>query len=208
VADRNHELLYDPLRPGAQIFNPDVGRPGTIGLFLIDNAGAPWLLSARHVLVPAAATSGPGTVFQPLPLPLGRPIATLAGVRQDTSLDCAAVRLVPGITFSNDILSIGPAPGPPVAPAVGMNLLKSGAASGVSEGVITQAGETSEIRLRPATPTRYELTTRGDSGCIWVEQATRRPVILHHTGESSGQELSKGSSLVSVLQALGLTLPP
>ncbi len=208
MADRNHELLYTPLRPGAQIFNPDVGKAGTIGLFLVDGAGTTWLLSARHVLVPATAPAIPGTLFQPLPAPLGRAVATLEGVRHDAALDCAAVRLLPGIGFSNDILSIGPIVAPPIAPADDMRVLKSGAASGISEGVIVHADDVSEVRLRPSTPVRYELTMRGDSGCVWIDQRTRRPVLLHHTGESSGAELSKGSSLVAVLAALDLAVPP
>lgn len=84
-----------------------------------------------------------------------------------------------------------------------MNVVKSGRTTAVTEGVIdgismtvsinygTGIGVvtlTNQVHIVPRPPwpaVDYEVSMGGDSGSVWMEQATRRAVGLHFAGETN-----------------------
>lgn len=160
-----------------------------------------WLLTARHVLTRADDTLAvTDRVLQPNAV--NGAVATLAAAVADATLDCAAAKLL--VASADEILGIG-TPSPCIAPAAGMRVIKSGWKTGVSEGRIQQVVGTDVVIERlPGYPLDYVLASRGDSGSIWVEAATRAPVALHRRESAVGPHLAFGVSLVAVLQALQL----
>lgn len=203
----NHSLVYRPLRAGIAIWNPlsDSGL-GTLGLFGRAHDNTRWLISCYHVLGRAGAR----------PFPDGEPIyqchqhqdfvvATNTPARADPTLDCAAAMVLPTLHIVDMTLSIGLV-GSPTAPLVGMNVIKSGRETAVTEGIITDI-EHDEVTISPPAgyPPQYDLTARGDSGSVWIERDTRRPVALHKEGNDTGPERAYGSNILAVLHALQLS---
>jgi len=60
------------------------------------------------------------------------------------------------------------------------------------------------IQPPPGFPGEYSLCAIGDSGALWIEQLTFRPVALHKKGSTSGVETAVASSLDAVLRSLNL----
>jgi hypothetical protein len=81
-----------------------------------------------------------------------------------------------------------------------MRVVKSGIASGVTEGVITEIkDERVRIEILPGYPSKYERSSVSVSCAIWVEQATSSPLALHVAGNDTGIEVALGIRLSTVL---------
>lgn len=212
MAIRNHGLSYRPLRGGIAILNPAVNESGTIGLVATSDGTDRWIVSCYHVLCSAsmgAFTAG-DPIYQPAPSRAPDPIARLVAGLGDPALDCAAALVEPGTDSLPEILGIGPV-GPPIEPAIGMRLMKAGLATGVTEGIVTGLqGDRVVIEAPAGFPSSHDLSDIGDSGSVWVERDTRRPVALHTSGSDFGTERAYASRIVACLERLGLTvhLPP
>ena len=122
--------------------------------------------------------------------------------------DSAAARLVPGVQgVPGEIVGIGRL-GTPEAPAVGMQVIKAGAETGVTEGrIVAVEGDRARIRIPADYPSSYEFTRGGDSGAVWVTRDGRAPVLLHTAGNDTGLEEAFGVAFPIVLARLGLTTP-
>ena len=202
----NPDLAFRPLIAGTSIFNARIAEPGTLGYIAAasDADGTLWLLSAYHVLCnpnsQPYATDEP--IYQPAAQSPANRIALTQSTRANPTLDCAAARLDVGQTGINYQLGIGPASAP-AQPAVGMRVIKSGAASGVTEGIVLSiSGTDIIIQADPAYPTGYTLSEPGDSGSLWLEQQSRSPIALH-----SGRQSPRRAAAVSfpaILAALRL----
>ena len=182
----NYDLQYRPLISGTSIINARVNEPGTIGYVARDNTGTHWIVSCYHVLceVNLGPYVGDEPIYQPAAATAQNLIATTSSGRANRLLDCAAAQCAPGQQGVNYQLGIGPT-ALPVAPAVGMRVVKAGAESGVTEGeIITVNGNDVVIRVVSNYPVGYEISVPGDSGSLWVEQQSRSPVALH-TGKSA-----------------------
>lgn len=205
VASANHNLRYRPLCGGIAVYNPRVDELGTLGVVWA-GVGAQWVLSCYHVLCARhGGTPVDGDpVFQPID-DTPQSVARVNAMRSDAGLDCAAARLTPGIqAVESEILGIGElaAPRPPV---VGIRVMKSGAETGVTEGLISAVvGDRITIDVPPSFPGDYELTRGGDSGALWVTRDGRAPVALHVAGNDTGKERAFGISFLAVLATLGL----
>ena len=176
-----HDLQYRPLRAGTSIINARVNEPGTLGLIATDAAGANWIISCYHVLCDSGlgAYVQDDVVFQPAAVANSNSIAVTSKTKANAGLDCAAAKIQPGITVSNEVLGIGAIAGI-TAGAIGMRVVKSGGTSGITEGVISNvAAQTISIRIDSSFPLDYVLSEPGDSGSIWLEQTTQRAVALH-----------------------------
>ena len=199
----NADFPYRPLLGGVGLFNARIVEPGTLGYFGRDLTGT-WLISAYHVLCNsnfAPMTAGE-TICQPTADVLTNRVATTSISKADSLLDCAAAQLAPAITCINAQLGLGPVTAPK-APAVGMRVAKSGFATGVTEGIITQiSGDTIRIEANPVFDPSYVLSAAGDSGSLWVEQDTRAPIALHR-GHSTPRR-ADALNIVTALAALGL----
>jgi hypothetical protein len=204
----NHKLSYRPLRGGVEIYNPVVDEVGTLGFIAQAREGGPgrWIVSCHHVLVgaPGRLPGGDEPVCQPAKA--SKPVATLDLARLNAALDCAAARVMDGVEAVGEILGVGRL-GAPVEPAVGMRILKSGIATGVTEGVIgAVAGTDVVIGIPCGFDANYELSLAGDSGALWVERETRRPVALHRREIPGVEHTCSATALTAVLGALELRL--
>ncbi len=203
----NYGLRYRPLRGGIAIFVPDVGRTGTLGLIAQDQEGEQWFVSCHHVLV-AAGASFPtgGNVYQPVGDTQDCAVAVLSEQHADPILDCAAAKLLPGIVGVPEVLGLGKLSAP-MAPALGMRVLKSGVSTGVTEGVISHVdGDVVKIQVKGNYPKGYDLSNPSDSGSVWVEATSRSPVALHRAGEAFGISRAIATALPAVLARLSLGL--
>lgn len=203
---RSPYMSYRPLRCGVAITSAGVGQYGTLGFFGKSADGAAWLVSCYHVLcrVDFSAYAPGEAVFQPEPGAEPQPVARTAD-RADKALDCAAARLEAGVVGRNEVLSLGAFAPTAAAAAVGMRVFKFGAITELTEGVIVSATAAEiVIDAEPSFPAAYELSKVGDSGSLWFEQGTFRPVGLHREGERGGRRV-KASPVGAVLTALGLS---
>ena len=194
---KNLARVYGKLRGGLQIMNREVTEPGTLGMIVV-SGGSPFLISARHVL----AKNRPG-VGDAICQPAGT--KTIAIVeRVSDRLDCASARLADGQAYALEILHIG-ALTAPRDPVEGMCVIKTGAATGVTEGRITRV-DGDEITIRPLSdfPLEYQLSDTGDSGAIWVESESRAPIGLHYSAQSGGASIAYALPLGTVLRELQL----
>jgi hypothetical protein len=207
VIVRNHVQPFRPLRGGIAIMNGNNGPSGTLGCVATSDGQDRWILSAFHVMQGAAddlADNEP--IFQPALGGSAQPVARTKRNRADRALDIAAAEVVSTVATVNEILGIGSV-GSLLEPVEGMLVVKSGIATGVTEGVITLVqGHRVRIEMRPGYPSKYELSAISDSGSVWLAQSTAQPVALHVAGTDTGIEIAMGVRMSEVLRVLGLSL--
>jgi hypothetical protein len=205
---QNHLLRFEPIRGGIVVQNPVVGQLGTIGLIATSDGADRWIVSCYHVLCRNDGSAFPHyhvePIYQPFFQDADAPIAMVDGSRINAELDCAAalvsVETIPQI-FPLGTLS---APRPP---AVGIRVLKSGADTGVTEGVITGVNGNRVTVEAVGMPPDYQLTGPGDSGAVWINATNNAPVALHQQGDPNNPgSISIGIDVTVVLAALGLRL--
>lgn len=210
MTEANPFRQYRPLRSGIAIANPRAGVFGTLGCVATSNGADRWLVSCYHVLcrrLDSLEQPKLGElVYQP-DIGAGREVAMLTD-RFDRSLDCAAALLMPGVAANDEILGIGRIAGAGI-PTKDMRVIKSGVATGVTEGVIAADPTDGVFRIVPLVgfPTDYDLTSESDSGSLWIDAQSRRAVGLHRAGNRSGLEHAEAVDIGVVLTALGLKLP-
>lgn len=162
----NHILEFPTLIGGIAIANPNNGKgeTGTLGCIATRDGVDRRCISCFHVLCRVGAPM-PVAVEELIVQSLCENVSVVGEVsaeRGDRFLDCAAalIRLSPTV---GRILGIGKLT-KESAPAVGMRVLKSGAATGVTEGIITSI-ESGQVLIEcEALPANYALTKPGDSG--------------------------------------------
>jgi hypothetical protein len=197
---------------------------GTLGAKVIDRAsGVEMILSNWHVLVPSVNVSAGVSIWQPGPLDGGREedaFATLS--RWVLGPHDAAVATLNGRRSVSDHTLEGRRIADAIAPRLGMLVWKSGRTSGYSEGFIDGVQMhlsieygSSGARLmrqvfrvvpRPGSST-VVVSQGGDSGAIWVDEASGKGVGLHFAGEVEGPEFALANELPAVLQGLNVRLP-
>lgn len=199
---RNHIGKFRPVRGGIAILSPAVNQFGTLGLIATATGADRWLVTCFHVLHKPGPALGNQPVFQPSDEDAADVIATTDAARADARLDCAAALL--SVAAVSEILGIGPI-GNPAAPAPGMEVMKSGIITGITEGVIDSVTN-DDVHIKPTAgfPRTYDLSESGDSGAVWVEKASRRPVALHTGGNDFGTEFATAKRITSVLHSLNL----
>lgn len=207
VVVRNHVLPFRPLRGGIAIMNGNNGPSGTLGCIATSDGVDRWIVSAHHVLRGAGPELGDDEpIFQPA---LGGAAVPIARTRRDQAslaFDIAAARVVAGVETVNEILGIGVL-GPVAEPVEGMRVVKSGIATGITEGVVARVdGSQVRIEIPAGYPSKYDLSAVSDSGAVWLEQGTAAPVALHVAGNDTGIEVAIGVRMSEVLRVLGLDL--
>lgn len=204
---RNHVQPFRPLRGGIAIVCGNNGPFGTLGCLATSDGQDRWILSAYHVLKGGGATVVEDTaVFQPAQGGPELPIARTREAKASKTLDAAAALVSAGTGTVNEILGIGDL-GPLGEPAVGMPVIKSGIATGVTEGIIVGVNDDRvRIEVPSGYPSKYELSSISDSGSVWVEKGTSSPVALHIAGNDTGIEVALGVRLSKVLGDLNLRL--
>jgi hypothetical protein len=193
---------------GIEIYVPRVDEVGTLGFLARDEAANEdrWLVSCYHVLVGGRDTLPVADEGVLQPASAASPIASVDALRADPSLDCAAARIHGSTPVTSAILGIGKI-GVPAEPEIGMRVIKSGAASGVTEGIIEEiSGNDVIIGGPPGFDANYDLSLPGDSGSIWVSQKDHSPVALHIRKGFDPRKTAIAKRITPVLQALRLRI--
>ncbi len=196
---------FDPIVGGSQARNVRLDQKGTIGAVVIDRAtGDSLVLSNHHVFVRSRANGARGDwVTQPGTTAVGDRIARV--LRSNRELDCAVAQLGNQREASRGIVGIPGGVTGVVPPAIGMRVIKSGAKTGRTEGVIDGVG-THELSIVPAS-SGGELTKKGDSGALWLEASSHAAVGLHFAGEKPGQrEQASAKHMTKVAETLKIRL--
>lgn len=201
----NRRARTRPVLAGISTGNPRV-TAGTIGAIVYDRVTCrAMILSNFHVLAGALTAAAGEPILQPGVADGGVAadrVATLRRFRIDTSMDAAVATLDAGVGFDREVLGLGTITGT-AAPALGMNVVKSGRTTGLTAGIIDGVSLTVNINYgagvgvvtltdqlhivpRPPWPTvDYEVSMGGDSGSVWMEESTNRAVGLHFAGETN-----------------------
>lgn len=192
---------------GAKIVNGRTGSPGTLGFIGIGPGDARFLVSCYHVLGRARGSSEPPGEGEPIWRPgselTSEMIALTNLAMMNARFDVAAAPLLPGIQASADIMSLGPIRGVAAAEE-GMRVRKYGAETGLTEGLVSYAGETLiEIEGDPDVEEEYLLSDLGDSGALWVSP-DGDVIAMHFQGRDGNRAFAR--PMPFVLSTLGLTL--
>jgi hypothetical protein len=215
-----HQALNNPMRGGISISDEFHNAAGTLGGIVIDRAtGAEMLLSNWHVLV-CNWTARPGQrIYQPGRLDGGtfaNTVATLTRHAMAVNLDAAVATLTGSRSLILDQLELGTVIGVGQA-TIGMELVKSGRTSGVTEGVVTAIQGTAKLTYSGMTrlirdvvtieplPGSGEVSRPGDSGSCWLDAQTMQAIGLHFAG-SDFPERALALDMQSVLDALNVDL--
>jgi hypothetical protein len=219
----------DIMQPGISVGNRKQGTTGTLGAIVRDVVTQNLcVLSNWHVLCGGPEAAPEDEIAQPGPMDFhgGRTIARLERwLRLSEQFDAAIARLAPNIQFGEELFGTTVRPIATTAPTLGMHLVKSGAVSQVTYGVVdgiagsyrldyTGFGGTPQwmdgFRLipDPERPGRA-LSLEGDSGSLWVDPVGGRAVGLHFAGEDDDSPLNDyalAHPIDSVLSRLNLGL--
>jgi hypothetical protein len=205
------DVRGDPHRPlvsGIRITNAVTGSPGTLGCIGLDGADNPWIVSCYHVLgrnrQSADVPNNDEAILQSTIDLGGGIVARTRTGRMNPALDYGAAIIVPAIGVSTSVLELDKLDKIALA-VVGMRVVKSGAETGVTIGIVTDLTDTLiTIESPPVIPDDYVLSDRGDSGAIWLDADTGRAVGLHFSGRDGNVAFAR--PLGSVLGDLGLRL--
>lgn len=205
---------------------------GTLGGIVRDRqTGAPMILSNWHVLYATRNARTGQPIYQPI-LRSGKPQTAIvaraarerlsAPATGSSSLDVAVAELIDPRPerWENFQLEIGAVAGVTRA-RLGMQVVKSGLASGRTSGVVTgiegygkmtYQGNWLRLIERIVTISRYPLdrstalvSMPGDSGAWWLDAATRQAVAVHYAGLRDGAR-AQGMDMQAVLDALAADL--
>jgi len=215
-----HQALNNPMRGGISISDEFHNAAGTLGGMVIDRAtGAEMLLSNWHVLVCSWTARAGQRIYQPGRLDGGtfaNTIATLTRHAMSVNLDAAVATLSGRRQLVAEQLELGAVTGVGQA-TLGMELVKSGRTSGVTEGIVTAIQGTAKISYSGLTRLIRDVVTiepragagevsrPGDSGSWWLDAQTMRAIGLHFAG-SDFPERALALDMQAVLDALNVDL--
>ena len=219
-----------PLIGGISVGNPKV-TAGTLGAVVYDeNDGKACMLSNWHILCGSAPCSIGESIYQPGVYDGGTAsdtVATLKRWKLNSDMDAAIAEFNGVRSFTRDILGLSPTTGY-TNPTMGMEVVKSGRTTGVTEGVIDGVSASltlsysgvgnvtfyNQIHVVPRPPwpaVNYEVSSGGDSGSVWIEESSGKAVGLHFAGETSpaiSSEHAIASPIPKVVQELKFSFLP
>jgi endonuclease G len=209
-----------PLRGGISISNAWQYNYGTLGALVADrDTNDLMCLSNWHVLVGDWRARRGQRIYQP-----GRgdggtrddTIATLTRDAMSAHLDAAVATLTGSRPSINDQLDLGPVRGVR-RPELGMELVKSGRQTGVTYGRVVDVEATTALPYDGLTRIIHgvtvieqrrpyeEVSAGGDSGSVWLDNASKQAVGLHFAG-SDRPEQALAMDMALVLNALNVRL--
>ena len=212
----------DPLCGGLSISDPIRNTYGTLGGRVIDrDTGEALILSNFHVLA-VDTTSRPGmAIYQPGRMDGGGAndrVAALARHAMAVNIDAAVATLdSDGRPLINFQLGLGPVAGL-AHPQIGEQVIKSGATTQVTYGLVTGVEGVSEpirygnlariiahvMRIEPQL-LEDRVSAGGDSGSWWLDQATHNVVGLHFAGQFQ-PDIALAINMPMVLDALNVDI--
>ena len=226
----NRKARTDPLVAGISVGNPRV-TAGTIGAIVWDRTDCKVsILSNWHILCGSSSCAAGEGIYQPGVFDGGTAADTVATLKRfllDNHNDSALAELNGSRGYSRDVVGLNPIPGV-VAPALGMNISKSGRTTAVTEGVIDGVSLSTSLNYgggvvntfqdqihivpRPPWPAvDYEVSKGGDSGSVWIDDASGNAVGLHFAGEISSApsaEFAVANQMVHVAADLNFSFTP
>ncbi|MEZ4670968.1 MAG: hypothetical protein R3E39_23950 [Anaerolineae bacterium] len=130
--------VMSPMQGGISISDAYAGGYGTLGGLVYDKTtGEEMLLSNYHVLAGSGWASPRTTIIQPGRGDGGRePVATFVRHAMNNGIDAAVARLNGSRALSHYQYMLGPLSGV-AEPQLGMKVIKSGRASGITRGLVT-----------------------------------------------------------------------
>ncbi len=200
------------------LWGASYGTLGAIGLATAANthvaAGTPLFLTNQHVAKSIGKVVGQNCLCDSWCCECCD-IGRLVDAGLTDRVDGAIGTLNPGVRFSHDILGIGAIRGTTVA-TIGMVVVKYGQKTDFTRGRVSNDDQpvsrsdghdfVHQIRVAPEPPFQ-RMSDHGDSGSVYLEEATRRIVGLHHTGAGDGETTSKGSHIADVMDLLKIEFP-
>jgi hypothetical protein len=205
-------LPQSPLAPGLSVGNITTYETGTLGLFV--RGGDPsrrYMLSNWHVLAGGADATAGDEISQPGPMHLGpnpaRPVAALDRyLALSEQFDAALALLSDEVRIDEALFDLDIRPTSVGDPELGMGLVKSGAVSGVTRGVIDGVEGVYQLDYssfgygplwmqgfrvtRGGGATSATISEAGDSGAAWVDERSSTVIGLHFAGEDDDSPLN------------------
>lgn len=219
-----------PLLGGISVANARVSA-GTLGAIVWDREDCQvCILSNWHVLCGSSACRVGESILQPGRFDGGvaaDEVAKLKRWRLDVDADAALANLTGARGSTRDVLGLSPIPGVE-EPRLGMQVVKSGRTTEVTKGIIDGVGLSTKLNYgggtvqsfrdqihivpRPPWPSEdYEVSKGGDSGSVWINEATGMAVGLHFAGEtdpSPSAEHAIANRMVAVAEKLNFSFTP
>jgi endonuclease G len=224
AAPEARKARYDPIPLGVSAGNPRI-TAGTLGAKVYDAASLlPMVLSNWHVFVGSPDAAPGESIWQPGALDGGNHTDTFATLSRSvlSPYDAAVAQLtnnreVMTVTLDGDLIE------DVTTPQLGMLVWKSGRTTERTEGFIDGIKMTTSINYgaagvriiqdvvrivpRPGAGD-VEISMGGDSGSIWVDEASGKGVGLHFAGEvGNAPEHGLANELQPVLDRLNVLMP-
>lgn len=224
AAPEARKARYDPIPLGVSVGNSRI-TAGTLGAKVYDAASQqPMVLSNWHVFVGSLSGSVGESIWQPGPIDGGNSADTFATLTRFVlgPYDAAVAQL----TNTREVLSEtvdGDNIEDVTTPQLGMFVWKSGRTTERTEGFIDGIKMTTSVNYgaagmrvmqdvfrivpRPGAG-NVEVSMGGDSGSIWVDEASGKGLGLHFAGEvGSAPEHALANELQPVLDTLNVLMP-
>ncbi|KKO17960.1 MAG: hypothetical protein L3J18_10095 [Candidatus Brocadia sp.] len=196
-------------------FKHECQIPGTLGAIVFHAATSQFMgLSNYHVLVlnkqgKAEGKKGDTIMqgnFNEYPPNRNNSIGTL--FKWNKKLDCAICALR-DYSEVGEILDCSKRPQGAISPLVGMKVIKSGMATGLTRGIVDGVSRTDKsftVIPDPGNPSPTgEISTGGNSGSVWLEFESFCAVGLHYDGEKNsdpGAERAWAKQMTEVAKEL------
>lgn len=223
--------FVSPLLGGISCGNARV-TAGTLACIVFDRQDcSPQILSNWHVLAGSQSAIVGEEIWQPGRIDGGnssRTVATLNRFRLDRDMDAAIAKLNGSRAHVRDIIGLQPVAGME-PPQLGMDVVKSGRTTGNTEGIIDGVSLSTAINYRGSTGVQqfrdqihivprppwpavdYEVSMGGDSGSVWINEATGKAVGLHFAGETNSSPTAENAianPIERVAEALDFSFLP
>jgi hypothetical protein len=213
------------MQPGLSVGSVKQKTTGTLGAIVRDLTSQQLcILSNWHVLCGGPEAAANDEISQPGPMDLGmNPVREIGRLdrwlRLAEQYDAALARITPQLQSTNELFGTTLLPKTTAQPVLGMRIVKSGAVSGVTYGVIdgingsyrldyTEFGDAFEwmegFRIVPDTQSPAKsISLAGDSGSLWVDATGQQAVGLHFAGEDDASPLNDYALAHSIDDVLG-----
>jgi hypothetical protein len=195
----------DPPCPGISIGNVSRQATGTLGCYALDEVTRErCIVSNWHVLCGSPVAQVGDMISQPGPRHLGlnpaRPVGKLhRWLDLNHGLDAGIALLDVGMEHESRPLELQRGFGGVIEPVVGMRVIKSGAITGITHGLVDGTEGSYPMDYSPFGDTERwmdgfrivpdpehmtdEISLGGDSGSLWIDKSTWSAVGLHFGGE-------------------------